>query len=98
MNCVELFVRQARQHPQRMAIWVPGQKPVSFGELLEAASRAQSLLRRYGIKPGDHVLLMDNLGPRLYALVSALLALGVCVVLVEPWMPVEKINHVIATV
>lgn len=71
---------------------------MTFGELLELATRAQSLFRRHGLKPGEAVLLLEPLGPRLYACVIALLAMGASVVLVEPWMPIERINRVIRLV
>lgn len=95
MNCVELFTQQAKLRPKQMAIWVPGSEAVSFQELLELGARAQSLFRAEGIGPGDHVLMVDHLGPRLYAAVTGLLALGACVVLVEPWMPIAEIERVL---
>lgn len=81
-----------------MALWLPDRGSTSFGELRALAARAQGLCRRSGLKPGDSVLLVDELGPRLYAIVTGVLALGASVILVEPWMPVEKINRVIALV
>lgn len=78
-----------------MAIWVPGQAAISFGELLMMGAGAQKLFREEGVRAGDHVLVIDHLGPRLYAAVTGLLALGACVVLVEPWMPVAEIERVI---
>ncbi len=96
MNCVELFTRQARSRPNRVAVWVPGGGPsVTFAELLELGTRAQSLFRAAGVMRGDHVLMIDHLGPRLYASVTALLGLGACVVLVEPWMPIAEIERVV---
>jgi acyl-coenzyme A synthetase/AMP-(fatty) acid ligase len=97
LNCTGLFLEHARTHPDRPAIHVlgSGQGPVSFGELLELSARAQKLLRSHGVGRGDSVLLLDSLGPRMYAIVIATLALGASVILVEPWMPVEKIERVI---
>jgi len=81
-----------------MAITLPHSKPVSFGELLRMGAQAQSLYRRHGLQPGDSVLLFDHLSPRLYASVIGVLAMGASVVLVEPWMPIEKINRAIRLV
>jgi acyl-CoA synthetase (AMP-forming)/AMP-acid ligase II len=94
MNCTELFVRHAREHPGRMAVWLDGEA-VSFGALADLAARSQRLCRRRGVGPGDPVLVMEPLGPRLYAHIIGLLGLGATVVLVEPWMPVARIERVV---
>ena len=78
-----------------MALWTPEAGAVSFGELLDMARRKQRLLADYRLMPGEAVLIVDALGPRLYAQVIAILALGATVILVEPWMPVPKIDKVL---
>jgi len=98
VNCTALFLKHAHDAPDRMAVWLPSRRATTFGELRGLAARAQNLCRRHGLGPGDSVLLVDELGPRLYATVSGVLALGASVILVEPWMPVEKINRVISLV
>ncbi|MCM2280668.1 MAG: AMP-binding protein [Bdellovibrionaceae bacterium] len=95
MNCIELLTHQAAEYPDKMAIWVPGSNALSFRQLLDLSARSQNLFRAQGVVAGDHVLLIDSLGPRLYASVAGLLAMGVCVVLVEPWMPIAEIERVI---
>ena len=95
MNCVELAVRYARDRPERVALWLPGWRggsSTTFGALLSRASTIQKALRSEGVGAGDTVLLVDGLGPRLYAIVIAVLAVGAAVMLVEPWMPVRKID------
>jgi acyl-coenzyme A synthetase/AMP-(fatty) acid ligase len=95
LNCVELAVRHARDKPKSIALWLPGHRrspSTSFGDLLDRAGRAQNTLREQGLGPGDVVLVVDGLGPRLYAAVMAILAMGASVMLVEPWMPVKKID------
>ncbi len=81
-----------------MAIRLARGPGVTFGELLSLGARAQKVYRRHGLQPGDMVLLADNLGPRLYASVIGILASGATAVLVEPWMPIERINRVIRRV
>jgi acyl-coenzyme A synthetase/AMP-(fatty) acid ligase len=98
MNCVSLFLAQARQNPSKMALWLPEEGVTTFGELKRLASSAQALAISKGIGPGDTVLLLEGLGSRLYAAVIGILGLGATVILVEPWMPVKKINHVIESV
>ena len=95
MNCTELFLKQVSQKPNQMALWIPGKESVTFRELHDASARAQSLFLSYGAGPGSSVLVLDQLGVRLYAAISALLALGATVILVEPWMPIERIERVI---
>ncbi len=95
MNCVELLVKQAQDKPKKLALWLPDGNQVNFKQLLDLSASAQSLLYKYKIVPGESVLLLDNLGPRLYASIIAILASGATVILVEPWMPINKINHVI---
>ena len=95
MNCIELFQKRVAERPNQMAVWIPGQEPVTFSELQSLGARIQKLLLNKGAKPGDAVLLLDGLGARLYGCVSALLSMGCSVILVEPWMPVAKIHQMI---
>lgn len=81
-----------------MAIQLPGREGVTFGELLQMGVRAQMHYLSKGLQPGDSVLLLDSLGPRLYASVIGILATGATAVLVEPWMPIERVNRVIEMV
>ena len=76
MNCIELFLSQAKERPRAMALWTPESGSVSFGELLEMARRKQRVLGEYRLKPGESVLIVDSLGPRLYAQVIAILCHG----------------------
>lgn len=98
MNCIELFQKRVAERPKQMALFIPGPRgpeTATFGELQNLASQAQSLLIANGARPGDAVLLLDGLGVRLYAAISALLSLGCSIILVEPWMPVAKIQKMI---
>jgi acyl-coenzyme A synthetase/AMP-(fatty) acid ligase len=95
-NCVQLFLAQSRQHPDRPAIWEPSGATVSFAALAQQAAAVQAGLRAAGVGPGDEVLLFGRLGARLYAAVVAILAAGATVLFVEPWMPLPRIAHVVA--
>jgi acyl-coenzyme A synthetase/AMP-(fatty) acid ligase len=95
LNCIELAVRHARDKPHAVALWVPRRRSggsTTFGELLQRTMQMQQTLLAHGTGPGATVLLVDGLGPRLYATVLAVLSLGASVMLVEPWMPVSKIE------
>lgn len=95
MNGTELFFREERHRRDEIALWLPPGRSVTFGELKALGASAQAVMRGHDIGPGDSVLLFEPLGPRLYGAVLGLMALGVGVALVEPWMPVEKIDHVV---
>ena len=101
MNCIELAYRHAQESPDRVAIWMPGltgTRSVTFAQLFAQAAATQHYLLRRNVRPGDTVLLVDSLGPRLYAAVLGLLGIGCSVVLVEPWMPVARIEDVVNAV
>lgn len=95
-NCVELFLQQSQEHPLRPAIWETTGRSLSFGDLAITAAAMQADLRAAGIGPGDEVLLFGRLGSRLYAAVIAILASGATVLFVEPWMPLARIEHIVA--
>lgn len=95
MNCVDLFASRVGERPDQTALLIPGRAPLSFAELGTAAAGVQETVRREGLKPGDAVLLFDGLGYRLYATILGLLASGITVQLIEPWMPVARIERVV---
>jgi acyl-coenzyme A synthetase/AMP-(fatty) acid ligase len=100
LNSVELAVRWARDNPQGLALWLPGRSARSttrFGELLDRAARVQGVLQAHGLRPGDAVLVLDSPGPRLYATVMAVLAMGASIILVEPWMRLRSIDLAVRT-
>ena len=82
---------------ERIAVWTP-KRTITFGELRDLTARAQALFRRHGVGEGDHVLMLDLPGPRLYAAIIAVLSLGAGIVFVEPWMAPTKIDNVIRLV
>jgi acyl-CoA synthetase (AMP-forming)/AMP-acid ligase II len=97
VSCVAPFLAHLRAAPGRPAL-ILGGRVTTFGELGVLAARAQRLCRRHGLRPGDAVLLLDPLGPRLYAIIIAVLALGATVVLVDPTMAPGAIGRVVAAV
>ena len=98
MNCTDLFSEVEPGCRDKVAVWLPTGKQATYGELREIARRTEKLMRDKGLRPGDNVLLFDHLGPSLYGALLGLMGMGVGVALVEPWMPVAKINHVIPSV
>lgn len=98
VNCVQVAVQRAQDNPDGMAVWLPsrfGRSKTTFGELIDRATRAQAVLRAHGLRQGDSVLLVDSLGPRLYATVIAVLAMGASIIFVEPWMHLSSIERAV---
>jgi acyl-CoA synthetase (AMP-forming)/AMP-acid ligase II len=95
MNCVVRFLEVAKTHPDRMALWTEKTGPVSFKELHEATCRAQALFISRGVRPGDAVVIAALPGVGLFASILALLGIGAPILLIEPWLPVERINHIV---
>lgn len=95
-NCTSLILDSAARQPGRFALWFTDSGTHSFGDLLRAAGAAQSCAKSIGLARGDSVLLLEPLSLRLYGLIIGLAALGITVVLVEPWMPVARINAALA--
>ena len=98
MNCIELASRHAREVPDRLAIWMPGSKKsrsYTYNDLFAEACTIQSYVAARGIGHGHRVLLAMPLSPRLYATVLALVGLGASVMLVEPWMPLDRLRNVL---
>jgi acyl-coenzyme A synthetase/AMP-(fatty) acid ligase len=93
-NWVGGAVRAMHDRKDRIAVWTP-KRTTTFGELRDLSARAQALFRRHGVGGGDHVLMLDLPGPRLYAAIIAVLSLGAGIVFVEPWMAPNKIDNVL---
>ena len=95
MNCVIRALEQAKTHPDRTALWTPAHGSVSFSEMLDLSLRAQKLFHDRGVRAGDHVLLAITPGPEMFASILALLGIGAPILLIEPWLKVERINHIV---
>ncbi len=95
MNCIDVFIQQVKIKSKEMAIFIPHQESTTFEELYNLSKKSQSFYRSFGILPGMSVLLLDNLSSRLYASIIGLLSMGVTVILVEPWMPIDHIQKAI---
>ena len=94
-NATQLFLERVKENPKAMALWLPEAGATSFGDLAGIGASVQAQVRRMNLKPGDNVLLVEMLNPRLYGLIVGLMASGIGVVLVEPWMPVSRIDPVV---
>lgn len=98
MNCITRFTQCAKDHPRRMALWTVKEGLTDFDQLLDLAAKAQAMFRRCGVGPGAPVVVAASPGPGLFAAICALLGLGAPIVLVEAWLGIGGIDHVIKTV
>ncbi len=98
MNSIDRSLERARERPRRIALWTAEDGEVSFADLFELAARTQRLFRAKGLGPGEHALVAAAPSAALFAAVLAIIGMGACAVLVEPWMPVERIDSVVRLV
>ena len=95
LNGVEPVLRALEAVPRRPALLFPGQDVLDFASIGHRAELYQSSLKKLGLQRGDKVLLAEGLQADLYAFVLAALALGIEVAVVEPWMPLHRIEGVV---
>lgn len=94
-NGVTPVLRAVATRPERAALVFPGEKVLSFADVEKQATRYQSRLKSLGLTKGDVVLLGAAPEPRIFGFVLAALGLGIAVAVIEPWMPLQKINSVV---
>jgi olefin beta-lactone synthetase len=95
LNGVIPVLEAIAKHPNRPALIFPRRAVMSFGELERESKRYQLSLKSLGIGKGDTILLGEAPCPELYAFVLAALAQGTAVAVIEPWMPLSKIESVV---
>lgn len=95
MNSITLFSRNAKLHPEKMAIADIKSGILTFKEILDLSSKVQDLMRKKHIKTGDSVLVAITPSPILYSVLCGLMGMGIRIVFIEPWLSLDRINHVI---
>jgi olefin beta-lactone synthetase len=95
LNGVSPVLRSIEKYPDRPALIFPKCDIASFGDVEVQATRYQKRLKSYGLKKGDTVLLGETPEPRLFSFVLAALGLGIAVAVIEPWMPLARIEAVV---
>ncbi|MDQ3230302.1 MAG: AMP-binding protein [Pseudobdellovibrionaceae bacterium] len=98
MNAAILIDSQILAKKDQPALWLPRSGSCSFRELDQLAQKITGVLHQKGLKAGDQVLLFIDLSHLLYGCILALARAGITAVLVEPWMPLDRLQHVFATV
>lgn len=95
MNSIDLFHQNALAHPSKMAIASLEHGELSFRDIQTLSAKTQSLMDRLRIKTGDSVLVALTPSPLLFGVISGLMGLGIRIIFIEPWMGLERIQHVV---
>lgn len=99
-----MFYDNAQNTPEKLAIWCDG-KTATYKEMADLVSRYSNLLLSQGAAYGDHIAIPMNNSIESVALFFSAADLGICVVPLNPSLPLEavksamkagNIRHVIA--
>ena len=86
-----MFYENALNTPEKMAIWCDG-KSKTYREMAEFVSKYSNLLLSLGATYGDHVAIPMNNSIESVALFFAAADLGICVVPLNPSLPLEAVK------
>lgn len=95
MNAIALFASNAKLHPDKMAIADIKFGELSFRDIELISSKVQALVKNYRLNSGDSVLVAITPSPILYGVICGLMGLGVRIIFIEPWLSLDRIQHVI---
>lgn len=95
MNAIFRFYGNTKNHPHKMAITDIKHGSVSFKYLEDLGTQTQNIIKAKGIKTGDAVLVAITPSPLLYGALCGLIGLGVKIVFIEPWLSLDRIDHII---
>lgn len=86
-----LFYENAKSTPDKVAIWCDGVTK-TYKEMAELVSQYSNLLISCGVKHGDHIAIPMNNSVESVALIFSAADLGVCLVPLNPTLPLEAIK------
>lgn len=87
----DLFYKNAADMPNKQAIWCDG-KTASYKEMADLVSQYSNFLVKNGVKYGDHVAIPMNNSIESVALFFSAADLGVCLVPLNPTLPLDSIK------
>lgn len=87
----DLFYKNAADMPAKQAIWCDG-KTASYKEMADLVSQYSNFLVAKGVKYGDHVAIPMNNSIESVALFFSAADLGVCLVPLNPTLPLDSIK------
>ena len=85
------FYQNATDTPDKLAIWCDG-KTATYKEMADLVSRYSNLLVTNGVEYGDHVAIPMNNSIESVALFFAAADLGVCLVPLNPTLPLDALK------
>ena len=94
-NCSLKVIENCQSKAASLSLWHPSSPSLSFSQFFDQLVSVQSSLGGR-LEKGDYALLAIEVCPALYTLTTALLAKGITIILVEPWMPLERIERIIS--
>jgi acyl-CoA synthetase (AMP-forming)/AMP-acid ligase II len=96
MNVITEIIHQGEKHPHKMAISDIKSGQWTYEELLQYAGFIQqNIFNIHQDSKISYALVAATPSPELYASLMALMASGICIIFIEPWMEFHKINHVL---
>lgn len=87
----DLFYKNADETPEKLAIWCDG-KTASYKDMADLVSRYSNLLIKLGAEYGDHIAIPMNNSIESVALFFSAADLGICVVPLNPSLPLEAVK------
>ena len=90
-----MFYENAQKTPDKLAIWCDG-KTATYKEMADLVSRYSNLLLSQGAVYGDHIAIPMNNSIESVALFFSAADLGICVVPLNPSLPLEAIKAAMA--
>lgn len=86
-----LFYDNARKTPDKLAVWCDG-KTATYHEMANLVSRYSNFLLGQGVVYGDHIAIPMNNSVESVALFFSAADLGLCVVPLNPSLPLEAVK------
>lgn len=90
-----MLYENAEKYPEKDAIWCDG-KTKTYHEMAEYVSQYSNLLLDLGVSYGDHIVIPMNNSIESVALFFSAADLGVCVVPLNPSLPIEAVKIAMA--
>ncbi len=87
----DLFFENAQKSPEKQAIWCDG-KSLTYKEMSELVCKYSNFLLEKGVAYGDHIAIPMNNSIESVALFFVAADLGVCLVPLNPTLPIEAIK------
>lgn len=93
VNTASSLLHHVETKPDALALWNLKQGEITFAQFASLVAGLQCRFKSAGCQQGSRVLVAAQPSHELYAALVGLLGLGATVYVVEPWMPVERINR-----